>query len=301
MEFFVNIDGKLKMTKEKIDKPFLAIMTVQQLHDCKEQIPYYKELLHSLGSIRYCKGQIYKDCIIGTFMQANKYDNKSNQIAFGFYLSESSLLLIEDVGDLKAYIEKKFEYFENIAKPSEVLLNIMQSMIEDDVLYLSHVESQLEKNIDQLDHSDSMPMIDFVSQYRRKMSKLNLYYQQLINIGVLFQSKICSQYIDDSSNWQMFTLQNERLQQYVELLKDDINQLNQTYQSKQQIQQNKIMGVLTIVTTIFLPLNLLVGWYGMNFSTMKELDWQYGYPLVIILSIIIVVCEIIYFKKKKLF
>ena len=99
----------------------------------------------------------------------------------------------------------------------------------------------------------------------------------------------------------MFTLQNERLQQYVELLKDDINQLNQTYQSKQQIQQNKIMGVLTIVTTIFLPLNLLVGWYGMNFSTMKELDWQYGYPLVIILSIIIVVCEIIYFKKKKLF
>ena len=234
-------------------------------------------------------------------MQANKYDNKSNQIAFGFYLSESSLLLIEDVGDLKAYIEKKFEYFENIAKPSEVLLNIMQSMIEDDVLYLSHVESQLEKNIDQLDHSDSMQMIDFVSQYRRKMSKLNLYYQQLINIGVLFQSKICSQYIDDSSNWQMFTLQNERLQQYVELLKDDINQLNQTYQSKQQIQQNKIMGVLTIVTTIFLPLNLLVGWYGMNFSTMKELDWQYGYPLVIILSIIIVVCEIIYFKKKKLF
>lgn len=146
-----------------------------------------------------------------------------------------------------------------------------------------------------------MQMIDFVSQYRRKMSKLNLYYQQLINIGVLFQSKICSQYIDDSSNWQMFTLQNERLQQYVELLKDDINQLNQTYQSKQQIQQNKIMGVLTIVTTIFLPLNLLVGWYGMNFSTMKELDWQYGYPLVIILSIIIVVCEIIYFKKKKLF
>ena len=87
----------------------------------------------------------------------------------------------------------------------------------------------------------------------------------------------------------------------VELLKDDINQLNQTYQSKQQIQQNKIMGVLTIVTTIFLPLNLLVGWYGMNFSTLKELDWQYGYPLVIILSIIIVVCEIIYFKKKKLF
>ena len=42
MEFFVNIDGKLKMTKEKIDKPLLAIMTVQQLHDCKEQIPYYK-------------------------------------------------------------------------------------------------------------------------------------------------------------------------------------------------------------------------------------------------------------------
>ena len=37
------------------------------------------------------------------------------------------------------------------------------------------------------------------------------------------------------------------------------------------------MQILTIVTTIFLPLTLLTGWYGMNFVNMPELSWKYGY------------------------
>ena len=47
------------------------------------------------------------------------------------------------------------------------------------------------------------------------------------------------------------------------------------------IRQNGIMKILTIVTTIFLPLSLLAGWYGMNFAGMKELSWKYGYEAVI--------------------
>ena len=61
------------------------------------------------------------------------------------------------------------------------------------------------------------------------------------------------------------------------------------------------MMVLTIVTTIFLPLTLLTGWYGMNFKNMPELGWRYGYPLVILIALLIIVLEIIYFKKKKFF
>ena len=61
------------------------------------------------------------------------------------------------------------------------------------------------------------------------------------------------------------------------------------------------MGMLTVVTTLFLPLTLFTGWYGMNFADMPELHWRYGYPVVIAAAVILVILEIIYFKKKKFF
>ena len=59
------------------------------------------------------------------------------------------------------------------------------------------------------------------------------------------------------------------------------------------------MKILTIVTTVFLPLSLVVGWYGMNFINMPELAWKYGYPVIIIVSALIVALCLWIMKKKK--
>ena len=59
------------------------------------------------------------------------------------------------------------------------------------------------------------------------------------------------------------------------------------------------MKIFTVVTAVFLPLTLLVGWYGMNFSSMPELHWKYGYPAVALVSVGIVAGLVVYFKKKK--
>ncbi len=59
------------------------------------------------------------------------------------------------------------------------------------------------------------------------------------------------------------------------------------------------MTVLTVVTSIFMPLTLIAGWYGMNFRYMPELEWRYSYPVVIAISIVIVVVCLIWFKRKK--
>ena len=61
------------------------------------------------------------------------------------------------------------------------------------------------------------------------------------------------------------------------------------------------MKVLTVLTAIFSPLTLITGWYGMNFSVMPETTWKYGYLFVMLICVIVVAAEIIYFKKKKWF
>lgn len=55
------------------------------------------------------------------------------------------------------------------------------------------------------------------------------------------------------------------------------------------------------VTTIFFPLTIIVGWYGMNFRYMPELSWRYGYLYVGLLSVLVIIILIIIGKKKKWF
>lgn len=64
---------------------------------------------------------------------------------------------------------------------------------------------------------------------------------------------------------------------------------------------NEVMKVLTVISTIFMPLTFVVGVYGMNFEFMPELHWKWGYTAVWIVMIGIVAAMIIFFRKKKWF
>ena len=75
--------------------------------------------------------------------------------------------------------------------------------------------------------------------------------------------------------------------------------MRELFQSENDLRQNRIMCILTIVTSVFMPLTLLTGWYGMNFKNMPELSWQYGYPAVIAAGAIIVILCLWICKKKK--
>ena len=71
------------------------------------------------------------------------------------------------------------------------------------------------------------------------------------------------------------------------------------YQSQVDIKQNETMKILTVVTTIFFPLSLITGWYGMNFRNMPELHYPYSYFILIGICVLIFTAELWFFKKKK--
>ena len=71
--------------------------------------------------------------------------------------------------------------------------------------------------------------------------------------------------------------------------------------SVQGHRMNQVMKTLTIVATIFIPLTFIAGIYGMNFASMPELEWKYGYFGIWIIMIIIFVGMVIYFRRKRWF
>jgi len=85
----------------------------------------------------------------------------------------------------------------------------------------------------------------------------------------------------------------------VETYRDIVSGMLDIYLSAVSNKLNETMKVLTIIATIFIPLTFLCGWYGMNFKYMPELDWRYGYPMVIVIALTTAVIMVIAFKRKK--
>jgi len=96
----------------------------------------------------------------------------------------------------------------------------------------------------------------------------------------------------------MFTNRTNRLYQSINNLRDYVTQVREAYQAQVDINQNNLMKLFTVVTTIFLPLTLIVGWYGMNFN-MPEYSWKHGYSVVIGISISVIIFCVVWFKKNK--
>ena len=80
-------------------------------------------------------------------------------------------------------------------------------------------------------------------------------------------------------------------------LENYIAQVRDAYQNHLDLRLNRSMMTLTVLAAVFLPLSLIVGWYGMNFP-MPEFTWPLGYGYVIILSLICLIFSIWYFRRK---
>lgn len=78
------------------------------------------------------------------------------------------------------------------------------------------------------------------------------------------------------------------------------SEVREAYQMEVDMRANRIMQLFTVVTVIFAPLTLLVGWYGMNLM-MPEFHFRPAYPIVIAATFIFSVSIILYFRKRKWF
>ncbi|MGH8896579.1 MAG: magnesium transporter CorA family protein [Egibacteraceae bacterium] len=81
-------------------------------------------------------------------------------------------------------------------------------------------------------------------------------------------------------------------------LRTELDSAFEHYLSAVANSQNEVMKILTMVSSILLPLTVVVGIYGMNFRFMPELDKQWAYPAVLVLNALIVVGGLAYFRSR---
>jgi magnesium transporter len=85
----------------------------------------------------------------------------------------------------------------------------------------------------------------------------------------------------------------------IENFRDLLSGMLDSYLSSVSNRMNEIMKVLTIISTIFIPLTFLAGVYGMNFKYMPELDLHWFYPTLWATMVTVAILMLVYFKKKK--
>lgn len=206
--------------------------------------------------------------------------------------NESTLVLFESA--LKRYKESItlekiiFAYFEKLINGDNEILESIRNRV-----------TAMEENM--LNSIPDNMMNRQIFQFKKELLTFRDYYEQLISIGEELQENENNLFSEEDIRYiRLFTDKISRLRGSVMSLTDMTLQLREVYEATLDINLNSIMKVFTFITTIFLPLTVITGWYGMNFKIMPELDWEYGYVYVVVLGIVVVSTCILFFKKKKL-
>ena len=134
---------------------------------------------------------------------------------------------------------------------------------------------------------------------RRKLLNLRSYYDEMMDMGRELEENENGFFAKKQLKY-FGTLSDraDRLMSRTSHLLEYAQQVRDVYQSQVDARQNNNMQFLTVLSTIFFPLTLITGWYGMNFQNMPEL--KNGYPGVIVLSLIVIIVCILIFKRKKI-
>jgi magnesium transporter len=237
------------------------------------------------------------------------FDNFSI-IAFDWYdiknleADPSQMLLYFDTDDLFVICENEVsyeaatKYFSEAPSNERSMYLFFKNLFKGDTKNLEELEDRISDLDDAVIHDGSEEIREKILDARYEVLRLKKYYEQFEEIFDELcdndNEMISADYIN---YFDVLNNRCERLLRQVLNLKEYVVQVRESYQAQIDIEQNRLMKVFTLMTSIFLPLTLIAGWYGMNLQ-MPEFGWKYSYPVVIFVCLLVCVIWAIVFKKK---
>lgn len=203
--------------------------------------------------------------------------------------------------DTKESYDVAVKYFQSSDNNEHALYLFFDNLLKGSTSYLESVEDRISKIDANIISEISKNTKNKIMGLRYEILRLKKYYEQFDfifeELGVNDNGLLTGQNL---KYFKILKNRSYRLLSMIIDLKEYIIQVRESYQAQIDIEQNKLMKFFTIITSIFSPLTLVAGWYGMNFK-IPLFSWKYGYLFVIILSVIICTSWYIIFNKKKWF
>lgn len=219
------------------------------------------------------------------------------------YLSDKTMLLFYEDDSLvvNALRENFLSADEKIKSPKKALLEILNLLSARHLACLDDIENEIVELEDALAKEESREYVGEISILRKKLLTLRRYYESMLTLMEDLEENRNALFGKEGLRLLHFqTGKIDRLYHSTLNLRDYLTQVREAYQALLDIESNKVMKLFTVITSIFLPLTLLVGWYGMNLN-MPETAFRCTYPIVIFASVAIAAGLIIYFKRNRWF
>ena len=282
--------------------PYVAVLTTEQWMEQNENFDMGIDTDMGADDFFTTKAEVNYDSLTGTFCIPVQSSLSGTEQRFAFALDETGIVFIDDSKNALSLV-KRIQRNKKWRKPSleRFLYDFLETIIHNDLQIMQRYERELESIEREIMENIEEAHIQRNNEIRGDIRDLRIHYEQLLDFGQELEENENGFFDEDNIRYfHMFSSRVDRLYNAATHLRDYTIQLNDLYQSQLDVKQNRIMTVLTVVTTIFMPLTLIVGWYGMNFKYMPELESRVGYPVVIIISLLIVAGSLTFFKVKKI-
>ena len=240
-----------------------------------------------------------------TIIDPNHFDDESDCVAL---LIKKNLIIVVDVLDRDSSTKNKFiaainkRHVKGVTL-EKIIYTFIEYLISGNTKYIENtgnIITELEEDVIKENTEDDFNL-DLMTLKRELLSMHN-YYEQLLDITDAIEENENDLFEDDDLRY-ISNMHNkvQRLKEDIDSLSSLVVHLQDAYSASLDLSLNHTMKRFTVITSIFFPLTLIVGWYGMNFDSMAEFHWKYGYLFVILLSVAVVTILAIIGKKKKWF
>ena len=281
--------------------PYAAVLTPAEWEAHRERFRMGIEQELDVRRIHSTKAEVNYDSLTGSFCIPDRDDLEGADCRFAFALDERGVVFIDESG-LPLQIIDGIRQTKRWREPclERFLYDFLEAIITRDLALIERYEAELDGIEDDLLAGAELEDMIRVNQIRSDVRVLLRHYEQLTDMAQEFAENENGFFDEDRLRYlHLFINRVGRFEDLASSLREHTGQVVDLFRGRQAESQNNLMTLLTVVATIFMPLTLIVGWYGMNFIYMPELHWRWAYPAVFAVSVIIVVVSLVYFKKKK--
>ena len=305
MSYYLLADIIQPCTAEELparkDCKYVAVLTTPEWAQNRDRFDMGIELEPDTGDIHNTKAEVNYDSLTGSFLIPDRENIGEKDFRFAFALDEKGIVFIDDSGKAEQMIAA-IRRTKRWRKPSleRFLYDFLEQIVENDLPIMERYEEELNRIEDEILDSQGEGDLGRVIEIHNDIRRLLVHYEQIIDMAQELEENENGFFSEENLRYiHLFMNLMARRHDSAASLRDHAIQVRDLYHAQLEVRQNRIMTLLTIVTTIFMPLTLIAGWYGMNFRYMPELEWRFGYLAVFLVSIAVAIFCLIFFRKKK--